>query len=73
MPRHQPDVLPPDDLPNPTDTHQAHLLELLTVCEAFLRTASPTVHNELRQFLTAQDHHPTAGLPAITTGKQTEK
>jgi hypothetical protein len=58
---------PPDDvLDQATGTHEPHLHELLTICEHFLRTASPTVHNELREFLTADlDHHPTAGLPAF--------
>jgi hypothetical protein len=57
---------PPDDaLADPADTRQAHLIELLTVCAQFLRTASPTVHKELRQFLTSQGNDPIAGLPAF--------
>jgi hypothetical protein len=57
---------PPEDIPQePADAHEAHLLELLTVCEAFLRNASPTVHNELREFLTGQRCHPVTGLPAF--------
>jgi hypothetical protein len=31
--------------------------ELLELCEEFLRQASPTVHTELRQFLTEHGHH----------------
>lgn len=41
------------------------LAELLGTCDAFLRTASPAVHAELRQFLTAHGYHPAAGLPAF--------
>jgi len=62
----EPGDLPSDDvLDTLAHAHQARLLELLTVCEQFLRTASPTVHNELRTFLTAQGYHPVAGLPAF--------
>lgn len=56
---------PPEDIPDEPTSHEAHLLELLIVCEAFLRTASPTVHDELREFLTAQGWHPVTGLPAF--------
>jgi hypothetical protein len=31
--------------------------ELLELCEEFLRQASPIVHTELRQFLTAHGYH----------------
>ena len=31
--------------------------ELLELCEEFLRQASPSIHTELRQFLTAHGHH----------------
>jgi hypothetical protein len=31
--------------------------ELLELCEQFLRQASPTVHTEMRQFLTEHGHH----------------
>lgn len=53
---------PPDDLPDPANTNQ---LELLTLCEQFLRTASPTVHNELRDFLIRRGHHHITGPPAF--------
>lgn len=43
----------------------APLLELLSVCEEFLRAAAPAVHAELRTFLTARGYHPIAGLPAF--------
>lgn len=57
---------PPDDvLDELADAHQTRLLELLTVCETFLRTASPTVHNELREFLTERGCHHVTGLPAF--------
>ena len=32
--------------------------ELLDLCAEFLRQASPTVHSELRQFLTERGYHP---------------
>ena len=32
--------------------------ELLDLCAEFLRQASPTVHTELRQFLTERGYHP---------------
>ena len=54
-----------EDLPCPAGPQQAHLLELLTVCAAFFRSASPTVHNELRTFLTTRGYHPIAGPPAF--------
>jgi hypothetical protein len=57
--------LPPDDVLDDSDTQEAHLLDLLTVCEQFLRTASPTVHAELTQFLIARGYHPIAGPPAF--------
>lgn len=60
--RPEPADRPPDDLPDKPASHDAHLLELLTVCEVFLRTASPAVHDELREFLTAQGWHPVTGL-----------
>lgn len=64
--RPEPADPPPENvLDEPAGAHEAHLFELLTVCEAFLRTASPTVHNELREFLTAQGGHPITGLPAF--------
>jgi hypothetical protein len=31
--------------------------ELLELCEQFFREASPTVHTELRRFLTEHGHH----------------
>jgi hypothetical protein len=61
MPDRQPEARPE----NPPDPHQARLFELLTVCAAFLRVASPTVHDELRTFLTARGYHPIAGPPAF--------
>ena len=65
MPHYRPEVPPPEDPLGPADSDQAHLLELLAVCAAFLRAASPTVHNELRAFLTACGYHPIAGPPAF--------
>jgi hypothetical protein len=57
---------PPEDIPDElANAHKAHLLDLLTIGEVFLRTASPTVHNELREFLTGQGCHPVTGLPAF--------
>lgn len=37
------------------------IAELLELCDEFFRQASPTVHDELRQFLTARGHHPHTG------------
>ena len=47
------------------ESHSAVLVELLAACEEFLRTVTPAVHRELRDFLTARGYHPTAGLPAF--------
>jgi hypothetical protein len=52
----------PDDLPDPATTNQ---LELLARCEQFLRTANPTVHKELHDFLITQGHHHICGTPAF--------
>ncbi len=59
--RPEPNELPSDP-PEPAHTNQ---LELLALCEQFLRTASPTVHKELRNFLIMQGHHPTTATPAF--------
>jgi hypothetical protein len=57
---------PPDDPPGPRRHDPSpHPPELLAVCQQFLRTANPTVRNELREFLTARGHHPITGLPAF--------
>jgi hypothetical protein len=47
--------------------HEGSLAELLSLCDEFFRChASPAVHAELRQFLTARGHHPIAGHSAFT-------
>ena len=63
--RPEPDQVPDEESPEVTESRPVQLLGLLTDCERFLRTASPTVHNELREFLTAQGYHPIAGLSAF--------
>jgi hypothetical protein len=54
----------PADAPDPADPDVAFgvapeqiTTELLELCEQFFRQASPTVHTELRQFLTEHGHH----------------
>ncbi len=57
---------PPDNIQDTlARARETRQLELLAVCEQFLRTANPTVHNELREFLIEQGYHPIAGLPAF--------
>lgn len=53
----------PADAPDPDDPDvqfgvapEQITAELLELCEAFLRQASPIVHAELRQFLTEHGH-----------------
>ena len=52
----------PADAPEPEPDAQIsvppeHITELLELCEQFFRQASPSVHTELRQFLTEHGHH----------------
>jgi hypothetical protein len=54
----------PADAPDPNDPGvqfsvppEQIITELLELCEQFFRQASPTVHTELRQFLTEHGHN----------------
>lgn len=58
MHAHHADQIPSKDAVltgTPTETIQAELLHL---CEEFFRTASSTVHTELRQFLNTKGYNP---------------
>ena len=69
MPAYQPSELPPDDANfglRPDDI----TAELLTLSWEFFTHASPATREELRRFLTARGHHPTAGLGAFLDGLQ---
>lgn len=64
MPAYQPTELPPEDA-DFGPCHHEITAELLTLTHDFFDQASPTVRDELRQFLTNQGHHPITGLQAF--------
>jgi hypothetical protein len=72
---------PPSDAPDPdvqlSVAPEKITTELLDLCEQFLRQASPTVHTELRQFLTEHGHRGGLGwfldALAVTTLNRTAR
>lgn len=59
---HEPDAnhTSPEDAITTAPHHETIHIELLDLCEKFFRTASDSVHTELRQFLSSQGYHPIA-------------
>jgi hypothetical protein len=64
MPAYEPSQLPPGDADFEPSDDQA-TADLLTLAWQFFCQASPAVREELHQFLTHQDHHPTTGPSAF--------
>jgi hypothetical protein len=69
MPAYEPVELPPNDA-DFGPSHDQITAELLALTSDFFRQASPTVHTELRKFLTNRGHHPVASLSAFLDALQ---
>lgn len=60
-----PPTEPDDDAVPVSRGREDTIVELLRLCEEFLRGASPCVHAELRRFVTERGYHPITGEAAF--------